>query len=389
MAFVKFDYGKKNVISGSDACAIGAQLGGVKIVPVFPITPQTIVVERLAQFINNGTMDAKMIYVESEHSAASAAFGAQVAGVRAFSATNSQGLSLMNEVLHIMSGNRMPSVFACVNRAMSAPINIWCDHGDAMSARDTGWIQLWCESSQEVLDTTLQAFRIAEHKDVLLPTMVNFDGFIISHTYEPVYVPRKNEVSSFVGKYKPKFKLDVNKPLTFGPVGLPNSFMEFKKQQQEAMDSAEKIIKDVHNEFKRKYKRGYGGLVEATNLPAKKVIIAMGSACGTIKQVIKTHKDVGLLRIRSFRPFPDEEIMKYCKNAEDIIVIDRAMSFGNHGPLFTEVNAAMRMCGVTITGFIAGLGGRDITKKDIENAIKNAGKGGTIWLNVFGKEVTR
>lgn len=389
MAFVEFQYGKKNVISGSDACAIGAQLAGVNIIPVYPITPQTIVVERLAQFINNGEMDAKMIYVESEHSAASAAFGAQVAGVRAFSATNSQGLALMNEILHIISGNRLPCVFACVNRALSAPINIWCDHGDAMAARDTSWIQLFCESSQEILDTTLQAFRIAEHRDVLLPVMVNFDGFIVSHTYEPVYIPKRGEVSSFVGKYRPLYKADPKKPMTFGPVGLPNSFMEFKKQQQDAMEAAKKVIKDVDKEFKRKYGRGYGGLVETTNLPAKTVIIAMGSACGTIKHVIKKHKDVGLLRIRSFRPFPDEEVVELCKGARNIIVIDRAISFGNHGPLFTEVNAALRNQKVTITGFIAGLGGRDITKKNIETAIKHADDGGTLWLNVFDKEVTK
>jgi pyruvate ferredoxin oxidoreductase alpha subunit len=350
---------------------------------------ETIVVERLAQFVNNGEMDASMIKVESEHSACSAAFGAQAAGVRAFSATNSQGLALMHEILHIMSGARLPTVFGISNRALSSPINIWCDHSDTMSCRDTGWIQLYCESAQEILDTTLQAFRIAEHDDVLLPTMVCFDGFILSHLYEPVYVPTKAEVKPFVGRYKPHVKLDPKKPVTIGPVGMPDSYMEFKKQEAEAMEAARKVINDIDKEFKKRYGRGYGGLVEKVNLPAKTVIIALGSVCGTIKEVIKNHKDVGLLRIRSFRPFPDEEIRRLCAGAKNICVIDRAFSFGSHGPVFTEVNAALRNCRTNITGFIAGLGGRDITPDDIENVIKNADKGGTLWLDVFGKEVTR
>ncbi len=346
-------------------------------------------VERLAQFVNNGELDARMIKVESEHSACSAAFGAQAAGVRAFSATNSQGLALMNEILYIMSGARLPAVFGIVNRAMSSPINIWCDHSDTMGCRDTGWIQLYCESAQEILDTTLQAFRIGEHKDVLLPVMVCFDGFILSHLYEPVYIPTRTEVKPFVGKYRPHVKLDPDKPVTMGPVGMPDSYMEFKKQQAEAMEAAKKVIKDVDREFKRRYGRGYGGLVEKVNIPAKTIIIALGSVCGTIKEVIKKHKNIGLLRIRSFRPFPEKEVKKACAKAENICVIDRAFSFGNHGPIFTEVNSALRNCNATITGFIAGLGGRDITPDDIENVIKNADEGGTLWLDVFGKGVSR
>ncbi len=393
MAFVDFQYGKKEVISGSDAAAIGAKLARVRVVPVYPITPQTIVCERLAEFINNGKMDAKMIHVESEHSACSAVIGSVSAGARTYSATDSQGLALMNEILFVVSGLRLPVVFGIANRALSAPINIWCDQQDSISARDSGWIQLYCENCQEILDTTLMAYKISEDEKVHLPIMVCFDGFVLSHVYEPVDIPSQEMADKFLPEFKIKNILDVNNPISIGTLGAPDSYMEFRKQQDTAMKSALKVIPLVSKEFKLQFGRDYGnGLVETYWMnDAETAVLALGSTAATARDVIdkmrKAGKKVGLIKLKSLRPLPEKELCNICKNLKSIAVIDRDISVGNEGAVFSEIKSALYNAGIKIkaTNFIMGLGGRDIRPIDIEYAIENSGNGGVIWVNVNGK----
>ncbi len=325
--------------------------------------------ERLADFVSNKEMDSEYINVESEHSAMSACIGAQAAGVRTFTATCSQGLALMHEVLFIASGLRLPIVMANVNRALSAPISIWNDHSDSIAERDSGWIQLYVESSQEAFDTIIQAYKIAEKS--LLPVMVCLDGYILSHVYEPISTLTQQQVDKFLPNYKPKFKLDPNNPLTVGPIADPNYYMEFKKEQHEAILNSIKIIKQTNNEFKKLFNRSYGnGLIETYNINAKKLFVAMGSVCGTIKELIDRNKQYGLIKIKCFRPFPKEELKRLVKNKE-LIVIDKNISFGNEGALAIEIKTISPY----VKSVIAGLGGRDIT---IEGLLKIAEKGG--WL---------
>ncbi|MFH0936388.1 MAG: LAGLIDADG family homing endonuclease [Candidatus Woesearchaeota archaeon] len=242
-----------------------------------------------------------------------------------------------------------------------------CDHQDSISARDSGWLQFYVESSQEAFDTTIQAYKIAEQ--INLPVMVCVDGFTLSHMYEPVDILEQNKVNSFLPKYKPKFKLDTNKPITIGPVAYPNTFMQFKKQQQDAMLDSIKLIKKVNSEFKNKFKRSYGdGLIETYNLKNKKAIIAMGSVCGTIREFCDKNK-IGLIKIRCFRPFPKQELINACKNLNELIVIDRNISIGNEGALATEVKSILK--NKKIKSYIAGLGGKDITINDLEKTLKN------------------
>jgi pyruvate ferredoxin oxidoreductase alpha subunit len=375
-------------MSGSDAAAIAAKLCKPKVIGIYPITPQTRIAERLASFIANGELDAEVIEVESEHSALSACIGAQATGVRTFTATSSQGLALMHEMLFIASGLRLPIVMAVANRALSAPINIWGDHSDSIAQRDSGWIQLYVESPQEILDTTIQVYKIAESSDVLLPAMVCLDGFTLSHVFEPVDFPSQEEIDKFLPPYKPPYLLDPARPITAGPVGFPDSYMEFKKQQEDAMLLALKKIKEVNKEFAKRWDRSYGdGLIKTFNLEKAEIgIIAMGSICGTIKEVIKRSKKVGLIRLRSFRPFPKREILKACKPLKSIAVIDRAYSFGSAGPLYQEVKVCLFEAREKprVSNFIMGLGGRDIRPQDIKFAIKNASKEKIFWVNVFG-----
>ena len=381
--FAKFKYGGKNVISGSDAGAIAAKLCRPSVISAYPITPQTIIVERLAEMVNNGEMKAEMVKVESEHSAASVQMGAQATGVRTVGASCSQGLLLMNEVLHVISGLRLPCVMMVANRAVSAPISIWNDHSDTMASRDTGWIQLHCENNQEIFDTVIQSYKIAEDEKVMLPIMPCFDGYILSHLYESVDVATQSQVDKFLPAFKAVHHyLDPKKPMTIGSVAPPNCYTEFKYQQQKAMSNALKVIKRVNSEFSKEFGRSYGnGLVEEYKLKnADTVLIGMGSVCGTIKSVVDKHKNVGLLKIKSFRPFPTNDIVRALSNAKRVAVVDKAVSFGNEGPLFTEVKA---VCPVKkINSFIMGLGGRSITEDDIEFVIKNAGGEKNFWVNV-------
>lgn len=349
----------------------------------------THIVERLADYINDGLLKSEMIHAESEHSAISAALGAEATGVRTFTATASQGLALMHEILFVVSGMRLPVVIAIANRALSAPINIWNDHQDSISERDSGWIQLYVESAQEALDTIIQAYKIAENRKVLLPVMVCLDGFTLSHVYEPVDIPKQEDVNAFLPKYNPLFKLDPEKPITMGPIGFPNTYMEFRKQTQEAMLNSADIIKNINNEFKKSFNRSYGdGLIETYKIDdADYAIAAMGTVCGTTRVVVdelrKQGKKVGLIKIKSFRPFPKEGIIKAAKNLKGIAVLDRNISIGNEGALYLELSSAFynQKKKPIIKGFIAGLGGRDITPSHIKTAFKKIeNSSNTEWL---------
>ncbi len=371
----------KKVIEASQAIALGAKLCRPDVIPMYPITPQTHVVEDLASMINNGELDCAMIDVESEHSAASAMIGVVAAGSRCFTATASQGLFLMYEILPIISGMRFPGVMAVANRALSAPISIWNDHSDAVSARDQGWIQLWVESSQEALDAIIQGFLISEASNVQLPLMVNFDGFTLSHVFEPVDIPSQAEVDKFLPKFKPVYKLDVKKPMSFGPIGFPDSFMHFKKQQQDAMINALEVVKAVNSKFAKAFGRSYGdGLLDLYKMKdAEYAVIGMGTLCGTAKVAIDKlraeGKKVGLIRIRCLRPFPEKELQKAIKGLKAAAVLDRHISLGQKGPLFTDIRSAIYCNDITINSYIAGLGGMDITVKHFEKVFKDLAQG--------------
>jgi len=382
---VSYDSDMKKVIEASMAVAIGAKLCEPGVLPMYPITPQTHIVERLADFVNDGDLNAEIIYAESEHSALSAALGASASGVRTFTATASQGLALMHEILFVVSGMRLPVVMAVANRALSAPINIWNDHQDSISARDSGWIQLYVESAQEALDTTIMAFKIAESMQT--PVMVCLDGFTLSHVYEPVDVPSQKDVKKFLPSFKPTAILDPKTPMSFGPIAFPDTYMELKLEQQKAMQNSIRKIKTVNTEFNKKFGRKYGdGLVETYKLSdAKHAIIAMGTVCGTAKVVVdqlrKKGKKVGLIKLRSFRPFPHQEIQRLTKNLKALAVIDRNISIGKEGALYSEIKSSLYGNRIIINGFIAGLGGRDITPKHLEKALTGLGsKKKDVWL---------
>ncbi len=371
----------RQVMEASQAAAEAVKLCKPSVIATYPITPQTHIVERLADFINEGVMDAEMINVESEHSAMSACIGAQATGVRTFTATASQGLALMHEMLFVASGMRLPIVMAVANRALSAPINIWNDHQDSISERDSGWVQLYVESAQEALDTIIQAYRIAESRNVLMPVMVCLDGFTLSHLWEPVDVPTKAKVNQFLPKYRANHAyLDPRKPITQGPVGFPDSFMHFRKMQQDAMANALKVITKANSEFRRKLGRSYGnGLIEAYRTKgAQYAVVAMGSACGTARHVVDTMrkegKKVGMIKVKSFRPFPSEEIIKAAKGLKGLAVLDRNVSPGNGGALAAEIRSVLKGSKTAVSSFIAGLGGRDITPEDIKDALSKSMK---------------
>jgi pyruvate ferredoxin oxidoreductase alpha subunit len=380
----------KKVIETSEAVAIAAKLCKPDVVGIYPITPQTHIPERIADMVYDGEADIRLINVESEHSALSACIGAQLAGSRTFTATASQGLALMHEVLFVASGLRLPIVMAVANRALSAPINIWNDHQDSIASRDSGWMQFFVESAQEAFDTVIMAYKIAEHKNVLTPAMVCLDGFTLSHVYEPVDIIEQAEVDKFLPKYSPLFKLDTEKPMTFGPIGLPNSYMQFKQQQHDAMHSAVEIIKTANDDFKKEFGRSYGnGLLESYKMEdAEYAVVCMGTICGTARVVVddlrKSGKKAGMIKIKSFRPFPEDDLINAAKKLKSIAVIDRDISIGQQGALFTEARSTLySSCGLLVHGFIAGLGGRDVTKEQIMQAFEkmmNAKKQITGWL---------
>lgn len=360
-------------MNGDEAVAFAAKQSHVDVVSAYPITPQTIIVERFSDYVANGEVDTQFVCVESEHSALSACVGSSLAGSRVFTATSSQGLALMHEALYLASGLRTPMVMAVVNRALSAPINIHNDHSDMMGSRDCGWIQVYAENAQEAYDWTLQAFRISEDHRVLLPITVNLDGFTISHAMEGVSVLEDEEVGKFVGKRSPLYKLDVDKPMTFGPLTLPDYYSEFKRQQVEAMKQASSAIAEVTDEFKRTSARQYSCLATSGLDGAEAAIICMGSIAGTARTVaskLRTQgKKVGVIKVSQYRPFPTKELANLLSKLKSVGVIDRAVSFGApYGALCSDVASTKVLTGLDTKLFnvICGLGGRDVRPSDIE-----------------------
>lgn len=380
------------VITANRAIAEAVKLAKPKVVPVYPITPQTTISEYLATFVANGDLNAEYIRVESEHSAISAAVGASGTGVRVFTATSSQGLALMHEILFAAAGLRNPIVMGNANRALSAPLSIWNDQQDSISQRDTGWMQFFAEDAQEALDFVLQAYKISENEKVLLPSMVCVDGYYLTHTVEPVDIPTQEEVDEFLPQYKPTHSyLDPKDPMSLGTFTDPNYYMEARHDMEVAMEGAKDIIRDVNKEFAEKFGRKYDLVENYMCDDAEVIIIAMGSLCGTIKAVIdnmrKEGQKVGLLRVIAFRPFPKEDIYNAIKNADRVAVLDKNISLGIGGVLFNEIKAKMD---VDARGFILGLGGRDVSNEDIRNIIKitkNSTESDTInWIGLKEEE---
>jgi len=366
-------------LNGDEAAAFAAKQSDVDIVAAYPITPQTIIVEKFSEYVANGEVETEFVCTESEHSALTACLAASVTGARTFTASASAGLALMHEMLFVTSGCRAPVVMAIANRALSAPLNIHGDHSDTMAQRDSGWIQIYVENAQEVYDSIIQAFKIAENPEVLLPVIVGLDGFTLSHSLENVQALPDDVVKKFVGtrqlllvtthegKNAP-FRLDPEKPMTMGPVAFPNYYFEFKRQQEEAMKSALQIIQQVNEEYAQITGRAYGnGLLDSYRLEdAEIAIVCLGSTAGTVKTVVDELREegvkAGLLRIRTFRPLPVEGIVEALRKVKAVAIMDRSMSFGgNGGPVFQEVRHVLydlptHPC---VVNYIYGLGGRD------------------------------
>jgi pyruvate ferredoxin oxidoreductase alpha subunit len=366
-------------LAGDEAVAYAVKQSDVDVVAAYPITPQTIIVEKFSEYVANGEVDTEFVCVESEHSAMAASLAASVTGARAFTATASAGLALMHEMLFVTSGCRAPVVMAVANRALSAPLNIHGDQSDSMAARDSGWVQLYVENAQEAYDSVIQAFRIAEDLGVLLPVMVGLDGFTLSHTLENVEALSDDVVKRFVGERKflnvlthegkmAPFKLDPDNPMTMGPIALQNYYFEFKRQQEDAMHNALAAIQRVNSEYAAVSGRSYGnGLVEAYCLDdAEVAVVCVGSTAGTMKTIVDELRQegikAGLLRLRTFRPFPVEEVRSALGSVKAVAVMDKSMSFGgNGGAVFHEVRHAMYDATPRpfIVDYIYGLGGRD------------------------------
>lgn len=361
----------RQFVSGDEAVAIGVRLAKPKVIAAYPITPQTIVVERLADMVEDGSLDSEYMYVESEHSALAAVMGASVLGARTFTATSSQGLLYMAEVLYYAAGGRVPLVMMNANRSVALPWSIFGDQRDSLSQLDSGWIQVYVEDAQESLDMIIQAYAIAEHEKVLTPIMVNLDGFILTHTYESVEVPSQEDVNKFLPDFDLKQKMDLDNPKNLFFTSAPQHNIGFKYQQHKALLDSKEIIKQVDAKYKEIIGRGYGGLVDSYFCEdAEHIIVTLGSITGLVRDVVDQLRDkgkkVGVLKIRYMRPFPEDEIREYTKNAKSIAVLEKDISFGYQGTVYTNVLAALSNTNVIALNYIAGLGGRDIKKFEIE-----------------------
>ena len=377
----------KQFIEGSRAVAEAVRLCKPGVISAYPITPQTHIVEELAQMVAEGSLNSQFVNVESEHSAASVVLGASATGVRAYSASSSQGILLMCEVLFNIAGMRLPLVLTCANRAISAPINIWNDQQDSVSMRDAGWIQLYAENNQEAADFHFIAYRLTEDKSIMLPVMVCMDGFILTHGIETVDIPRQEEVDRFLPAFSPLYKLDPAQPMTLGPLVGPDYYLETRYAIQETFKDVVTLLPKLSADFKAVFGRDYKDLLieEYYTEGAEKVIVAMGSVCGTIKTVVDEMrakgKKVGLLRIISYRPFPYQEVYQALKDIPKVAVLDKALSLGAYAPLAEEIKAACfgkKKAPKVISSFVAGLGGRDITVESIKE----------IYRRLNQKEVT-
>ncbi len=365
---------RRDRLSGNEAVAEALRQINPDVMAAFPITPSTEIPQYFSKLVANGQVDSEFIPVESEHSAMSAVIGAEAAGARSVTATSSAGMALMWEELYLAASNRLPCVLTLVNRALSGPININCDHSDSMGARDSGWIQIYAENNQEVYDNLVMAYRIAEHKKVKLPVMICQDGFITSHAVENITLLEDDEVKNFVGEYEPEnYLLNPKMPMALGPYSVTNYYFEAKRAQAEALKNAKKVSLDVAKEFAKMSGREYGLFEEYKMDDAELAVVIIGSAAGTTKDAVDNlraqGKKVGLIKIRVFRPFPAEELAKALKGCKAIAVMDRTESYNDcFGPLGAEVSAALYRAKATpeIVNYVYGLGGRDVQVSDME-----------------------
>lgn len=361
------------IMEGSHAVAEAVKLSRPEVVSAYPITPHTHIVERLAEMVADGDLDADYICVESEFSALSSCLGASAAGSRVYSATTSQGLAFMAEVVFNVAGMRQPVIMTIANRSLGAPLSIWNDQQDSMFLRDSGWMQLYAEDAQEAMDLHFIAYKVAENYDVLLPAFVCFDGFILTHTFEPVDIPTQEEVDAYLPAFKPYQRLDAKDPISFGMYATPEYYQEFRYEINEAMKRADTILREAGAEFGKMFGRDYSGLVESYRLEdADTAIVALGSVCGTIKDAVdemrNDGKKVGLLKIRSFRPFPAADIKQALAGVSNVAVLEKNINIGSRmlGAVGPEVKDALWGTGVSVYSYVGGLGGRDIRKKDIK-----------------------
>ncbi len=373
---------RKTLLDGNAAAAWGARLSRVQVAPNFPVTPQTEIIETLAEWSVKGLWKGRFLPVESEHSVLSAAVAASATGARVFTGTSSQGLMLMHEVMYIASGMRLPIVMMNVSRALSAPITLWSDHNDFLDQRDAGWLMFFCERNQEVLDTVIQSFRISEDVNVLLPSLINLDGFILSYTREPTEIPEQRKVDSFLPKYKPRVCLDPKKPMALG-IGVMKEYSYFRSQVHLAQKNALRAVKDVQDEFGRRFGRRYM-LVEPYMMDgAKAALVTMGAnttiARAAVKSLRARGKRIGLIRLRLFRPFPEKEIQKALSGLGAVGVVDQNIAPGRGGIVHPEIKAALYGQRIPVSSFIISLGGKHISQQEFE----------TIGLEVLESARTR
>jgi pyruvate ferredoxin oxidoreductase alpha subunit len=358
------------LLTGGEAVAHAMRQVDPDVVPVYPITPQTPIIQTFAKLVADGAAHTEIVNVESEHSAMSAAIGAAIAGGRTMTATSSQGLALMAEVVYIAASMRAPIVMALGNRALSGPINIHCDHSDSMLIRDSGVVQLFAENAQEAYDLMVMAPRIAEDPRVLLPVLVCLDGFTITHSAEPVSLLPDEEVARFVGPYAmPNAVLDATRPTTQGPFAMPDYYFELRRQQAAALEAALDVLDEVASDFERLSGRWHGALERYRMYDATQAIVALGSTAGTVKDVVDElrdeHEPVGLVKLVSFRPFPAVALASALDRCERVAVLDRADSPGGAPPLQAELAAALYGSDVELAGHVYGLGGRDLHPPDV------------------------
>lgn len=368
------------IMEGSHAVAEAVKYCRPQVIAAYPITPQTHIVETLASMVADCELDCDYITVESEFSALSACLGASAAGSRTYSATTSQGLALMFEVCFNVAGMRLPIVMTIANRALGAPLSIWNDQQDSISLRDSGWLQFYAEDNQEATDLHYVAYKVAEDHRVLLPAFVCFDGFILSHTYEPVDVLTQGQADSYLPQFKPYQRLDADDPMSFGMYATPEYYLEFRYEIDCAVQRAAGVLREAGREFGEKFGRDYSGLVEGYRLDdAETAIVAMGSICGTVKDAIdemrSAGKKVGLLKIRCFRPFPTKDVAAALRDVSTVAVLDKNVSLGAKGAVALEIKDALYKSGIPVYDYILGLGGRDVRKRDIAKIVSLAGEG--------------
>jgi pyruvate ferredoxin oxidoreductase alpha subunit len=356
---------------GDEAVAEAVKDCEVDVVSAYPITPQTIIVEKLSEFVASGEFKGEFIPVESEHSAMSAALGASLTGARVFTATSSQGLALMHEMLYNVSGLRLPVVMAVANRALSAPLVLNADHGDMMGSRDSGWIQFYAENVEEIYDRTIQLFRLSEDPRVMLPSAINFEGFILSHDMEGVRPLDAEKIRKFVGRPEFERRLDPENPTSFGALTSPDNYYEFKMQQVEAMKTALGVFKEVEKEFHTFSGRRYGAVDAYNTDQANRIVVINGCASGTIRAAARVLNrggdNVGVLAVKLYRPFPTDEVVEHLRDADSVVVMDRSVSFGApSGPLAADVKSALKSAGLDtpVMSLVYGIGGRDFSIED-------------------------